>query len=103
MSGIARTTRVQLFDPEGKFLASWTQSGAPFGLGLAKTAASSSPTAAHRVTILDPTGKPLTHWGPRRHRAPGSSSLPRAVCLDSHGDIYVAEINGKRVQKFTAK
>jgi hypothetical protein len=29
--------------------------------------------------------------------------MPHAVCVDSHGDVYVAEINGLRLQKFTAK
>ena len=34
---------------------------------------------------------------------PGQFAMPHAVCVDSHGDVYVAEINGRRLQKFTAK
>lgn len=101
--GDRENDRVQLFDPEGKFLASWPQGGAPFGLGLAKDdRLFVADGRAHRVTVLDPTGKPLTHWG-QEGTGPGQFLLPHAVCLDSHGDIYVAEINSKRVQKFTAK
>jgi hypothetical protein len=29
--------------------------------------------------------------------------MPHAVCVDSYRDVCVAEINGRRLQKFTAK
>jgi streptogramin lyase len=57
---------------------------------------------AGRVTVLDRSGKALQHWG-EPGAGPGQFALPHAVCVDSHGDVYVAEINGQRLQKFTAK
>ena len=57
---------------------------------------------AGRVTVLDRSGKALQHWG-EPGAGPGQFAMPHAVCVDSHGDVYVAEINGQRLQKFTAK
>jgi streptogramin lyase len=57
---------------------------------------------AGRVTVLDPSGKALQHWG-EPGAGPGQFAMPHAVCVDSHGDVYVAEIDGRRLQKFTAK
>jgi DNA-binding beta-propeller fold protein YncE len=101
--GDRENNRIQVFDADGKFLAQWTEGGAPFGL---------FPTAdgrlfvadgrAHRVTILSSTGKALTHWG-EEGAAPGQFNLPHMLGVDSRGDVYVAEVNGQRVQKFSAK
>jgi DNA-binding beta-propeller fold protein YncE len=101
--GDRENNRIQVFDAEGKFLAQWTEGGAPFGL---------FPTAdgrlfvadgrAHRVTILSSEGKALTRWG-EEGAAPGQFNLPHMLCVDSRGDAYVAEVNGQRVQKFSAK
>jgi hypothetical protein len=57
---------------------------------------------AHRVTILSSEGKALTHWG-EEGAAPGQFNLPHMLCVDAHGDVYVAEVNGQRVQKFSTK
>ena len=29
--------------------------------------------------------------------------MPHMLCVDSRGDVYVAEVTNKRVQKFTAR
>ncbi|WP_074304786.1 peptidyl-alpha-hydroxyglycine alpha-amidating lyase family protein [Singulisphaera sp. GP187] len=101
--GDRENDRVQIFNPEGKFLASWTAGGAPFGLGLAVDGRLFvADGRANRVTVLDPDGKALTHWG-QKGTDPGQFLMPHAACLDAQGDVYVAEINGKRVQKFTVK
>ena len=42
------------------------------------------------------------HWG-EPGAGPGQFAMPHAVCVDSRGDVYVAEIDGRRLQKFTAK
>ena len=57
---------------------------------------------ANRVTVLNGEGKALKHWG-EAGAGPGQFALPHAVCLDSRGDVYVAEVDGKRVQKFSPK
>ena len=33
----------------------------------------------------------------------GNFSMPHGITVDSEGDVYVVEINGKRVQKFRPK
>ena len=57
---------------------------------------------ANRVTVLDREGKALDRWG-EPGAGPGQFAMPHAICIDSRGDVYVAEVNGKRVQKFTAR
>ncbi len=99
--GDRENDRIQVFDPDGKFLAQWTDGGAPFGLfSTAEGRLFVADGRANRVTILNSEGKALNHWG-EEGTAPGRFSLPHAVCIDSRGDIYVAEVNGKRVQKFS--
>ena len=101
--GDRENDRVQVFDPEGKFLAQWKEGGAPYGLFLtADRRLLVADGRANRVTVLDRNGKALQHWG-EPGAGPGQFAMPHAVCVDSHGDVYVAEINGRRLQKFTAK
>jgi len=101
--GDRENNRVQVFEPDGKFVASWTAGGAPYGLGLAVDGRLFvADGRANRVTVLDPNGRVLTRWG-QAGDEPGQFLMPHAVCLDSRGDVYVAEINGKRAQKFTSK
>ena len=101
--GDRENDRVQVFDPQGKFLAQWKEGGAPYGLFLtADRRLLVADGRAGRVTVLDRSGKALQHWG-EPGAGPGQFAMPHAVCVDSHGDVYVAEINGQRLQKFTAK
>ena len=100
--GDRENDRVQVFDPNGKFLAQWKEGGAPYGLFLtADRRLFVADGRASRVTVLDRDGKALQHWG-EPGAGPGQFAMPHAVCVDSHGDVYVAEINGRRLQKFTA-
>jgi DNA-binding beta-propeller fold protein YncE len=101
--GDRENDRVQVFDPEGRFLAQWRDGGAPFGLFLtADRRLFVADGRASRVTVLDRDGKALQHWG-EPGAGPGQFAMPHALCVDSHGDVYVAEINGQRLQKFTAR
>jgi DNA-binding beta-propeller fold protein YncE len=101
--GDRENNRIQVFDPEGKFLAIWTEGGAPFGLfPAADGRLFVADGRANRVTILSSEGKALARWG-ETGAAPGQFNLPHALCVDSRGDVYVAEINGQRIQKFAAK
>jgi DNA-binding beta-propeller fold protein YncE len=99
--GDRENDRVQVFDADGKFLAQWTEGGAPFGLFFsAPGRLYVADGRADRVTILNGEGKALGHWG-EAGMGPGQFALPHAVCIDSRGDLYVAEVDGKRVQKFS--
>ncbi len=101
--GDRENDRVQVFDPQGKFLDQWKAGGAPYGLFLTTDRRLLvADGRASRVTVLDQKGKALQHWGDKG-AGPGQFAMPHAVCVDSHGDVYVVEVDGKRIQKFTAK
>jgi hypothetical protein len=45
----------------------------------------------NRVQKLAPDGQPIASWGSFGN-GPGQFNNPRAVALDSRGDVYVAEV-----------
>ncbi len=97
--GDRENSRVQVFDADGKFLTQWKESGSPYGLFLNGDHFFVADGIANWVKILGPNGKPLGRFG-EKGKGPGQFLMPHMLCVDGHGDIYVAEINGKRVQKF---
>ena len=101
--GDRENNRVQVFDAEGKFLDQWKESGAPYGLFLAGDRLFVADGRANWVRVLGPDGKPLGRFGEKGDAA-GQFQLPHMLCVDSRGDVYVAEVTNKRIQKFaTAK
>src|SRR5262249_48160929 len=101
--GDRENNRVQIFDPDGKYLGQWKESGAPYGLFL--TTAGRALIADGRgseVRVLDAQGKLLGRWG-EKGKELGQFSAPHWVCADAQGAVYVAETGGNRVQKFVAK
>jgi DNA-binding beta-propeller fold protein YncE len=100
--GDRENNRVQIFDADGKFLAVWKDSGAPFGLYLAGERLLVADGRGSQVRVLDRAGNVLGRWG-EKGTDPGQFGLPHWVCADSRGAIYVAEVDGKRVQKFVGK
>lgn len=99
--GDRENCRIQVFDADGKHLATWTEGGSPYGLFLAGDRLFVADGLANWVTVLDAAGKRLGRWG-GTGTGPGRFRLPHMLCVDSRGAVYVAEVNGKRVQKFTA-
>lgn len=104
--------RIQIFDPEGKYLTEWTNIRRPSDLkidrdGLVYVAELWRPQGkptfkngiaeedqAGRVTILDPDGAVLGHWGgvSDGRDQPGNFIAPHALAIDSRGDVYIAEV-----------
>jgi DNA-binding beta-propeller fold protein YncE len=99
--GDRENNRVQVFDADGKFLEEWKQSGAPYGLFLAGGRLFVADGRANWVRVLGADGKPLGRFG-EKGTAAGQFQMPHMLCVDSRGDVYVAEVTGKRIQKFTA-
>lgn len=88
--------RVQAFDLSGKHLASWTGFGNPFGLLAVGRELLVSDGDAHRITHLSlSSGQVTAQWGDAQ-----TLQLPHLMALDSKGRLYVAEVNGRRVQIF---
>ncbi len=54
-----------------------------------------------RIEIIErATGKPVTGFG-RAGGLAGEFEQPHGIAVDSHGNVYVAENRGRRVQKFS--
>lgn len=46
-----------------------------------------------RVCVLDTDGRLLARWGGPDRLAAGNFIAPHDLCVDSHGDVYVAEVS----------
>ena len=101
--------RIQIFDSNGKFETQWINMAKPCGLfidhsgdqrvyvgelGVAISMNSEAPGLGPRVTIMDIQGNTLARLGDLpRGEQPGRFVAPHGVCIDSRGDIYVAEVS----------
>ncbi len=104
--------RIQVFSPEGAFLECWTDVQRPCDLaidadGMIYVAELWRPKGkksfvhgemmqdrAGRVTVLDADGRLMDRWGgssENRH-CEGQFIAPHGIAVDSHGDVYVAEV-----------
>lgn len=92
--------RVQIFNLDGAFLAEWTGFARPAAAaiasdGLVYVAELGRPgTAPSRCSVLDLDGRVLARWGDAGPPdAPGCFFAAHGIALDSHDDIYVAEVS----------
>jgi DNA-binding beta-propeller fold protein YncE/ABC-type molybdate transport system permease subunit len=99
------TGRVQKFTSNGVFVLLWqmpqTDLGKPKGMcrdGQGNIVVLEPHYS--RLNHFSPAGQLLCQWGQRGTNC-GQFSLPRAVAVDSHNEIFVSEYQGiERVQKF---
>ncbi len=102
--------RIQIFSPTGAFLEEWTHVQRPTGLcmrdGLVYVSelwwipgqrpfrqGKIETDRPGRVSVLDMSGKVLARFGHEGERtAPGHFIAPHGICVDSRGDLYVAEV-----------
>jgi ABC-type Fe3+ transport system permease subunit/DNA-binding beta-propeller fold protein YncE len=101
------TGRVQKFSSDGKFLLSWqmpeTTLGKAKGMGRDREG-NILVVEPHyqRVNHFSPEGKLLAQWGCKGTQE-GCLTLPRAVAVNSRGEIFVSEYQGvERIQRFAA-
>ena len=87
--------RVEVFNPDGKFVAVWDGFGNPFGLLAWRGELFISEGDIHKIFELGPDGKILRSWG-----GPDLLQLPHLMDYGSDGTLYITEVNGKRVQMF---
>lgn len=103
-------SRVQIFDPEGKFLSQWTELARPmqvfidpednvfvaevgFWAGLFPWVAPHANPIRARLSIFNTSGDLLVRWGGGPNPcAPGDFFAPHDVWIDRHGDLYVSEV-----------
>jgi DNA-binding beta-propeller fold protein YncE len=104
-------SRIQVFDPKGKFLAEWTDVARPMqvfidqqdnvfvaevgwraGLFAWQSPPGPNPPGA-RLSVFDRDGRLLTRWGEGGDPcAAGNFFAPHDVWVDDRGDVYVGEV-----------
>lgn len=97
--GDRENNRVQVFDNNGKWQATWTGI-APFGLAEDSDGAIYvADGRANQVLKINPkTGKVASRWG-SKGADPGQFQLPHMLAVDGKKNLYVVEILGQRLQK----
>lgn len=100
--GDRENDRIQVFDREGTYLETWP-GFAPFGMAFRPDGTLFVATGReHDVICLDMSGRIQRRWG-SKGTAPGQFDFPHMLCFDSAGALYVAEVDGNRLQKFISK
>ena len=112
--------RIQVFDREGTFIGNidvpWEpltpSEGRPSGTRGTAVVVAFSPDPEQRwlyvvnqnrvmVDVLDRrSGEVVSSFGGGPGRYPGQFTLPHGIGVDSNGHVYVAEQEGRRIQKF---
>jgi DNA-binding beta-propeller fold protein YncE len=97
--GDRENDRVQVFNLDGKYLAEFKESGAPYGLFLNRDRLFVADGRAQTINVLSLSGKRIGEWS----TGEGDSNAPHWVWLDPQGAVYVAYVGGRRIEKFIAK
>ncbi|MCI0703345.1 MAG: peptidyl-alpha-hydroxyglycine alpha-amidating lyase family protein [Planctomycetia bacterium] len=104
-------SRIELFSPKGEFIAEWINLARPCqvfidrsgkffvaelgyraGMWPGTTAPTSDPTGG-RISIFDAKRNLIARWGGGENPTePGDFFAPHDICVDSRGDVYVAEV-----------
>ncbi len=104
-------SRIQMFSPSGEFLHEWTEIARPcqvtfdtagnlfvaelgYRAGMWPGTVAPNPGATGgRVSVFDPGGVLLARWGGGDNpTVAGDFFAPHDICIDSRGDVYVAEV-----------
>ncbi len=97
--------RIQIFDPKGNFITMWNNIHRPDAMVLWQDhiyvgelngidGVDDAPGLGHRVTIYDLNGNRVCLFGtPEEGEGPGKFIAPHGIAVDSHGDLYVAEVS----------
>jgi DNA-binding beta-propeller fold protein YncE/tetratricopeptide (TPR) repeat protein len=59
-------------------------------------------TDAHRVLVLDMTGKTVLTWGTKGSK-PGQFKRPSGIAVDEQGRVYVSDTGNHRIQVFSGE
>jgi DNA-binding beta-propeller fold protein YncE len=91
--------RIQIFEPNGKFLKQWTNLVRPTDLFIDNDDIVYVSELSMRVSIFTNDGKLLARWGnPGVKKEEALFLAPHAIAIDSHGDIYVGDVSMTAMQ-----
>jgi DNA-binding beta-propeller fold protein YncE len=107
-------SRVQLFDVDGRFIEEWSDLARPSHMAIGPeghvyiaelgpagpfsfTAAFPPDYPPSRLSIYSQFGVLITRLGTLDACAPGSFFAAHGICVDSHGNVYVGEVNRSAV------
>lgn len=94
-------SRIQVFDPDGKFMEEWTDMTSPGDVWITadNTIYVAEQGGGGRISVWSPEGELLSRFAEDQ-----AVQHPHGLCVDDEGSIYVAEIGmegrGQRLQKF---
>ena len=87
--------RIQIFNQEGELLETWT-GYKPFGIAMDGDG-TFFVCGNNQVSQLDAHGKVVKSWGKEGVEA-GQFKTPHLMTADKDGNLYVAEVSGRRLQ-----
>ena len=97
--GDRENDRIQVFDLDGRFQDMW-QGFAPFGIALDSAGRIFvADGRANQILILDANGREVHRFG-GKGSGPGQFNLPHMLGVGQDSSLFVAEVGGKRLQKF---
>jgi DNA-binding beta-propeller fold protein YncE len=100
--GDRENNRIQVFDAEGTFLEAWP-GFAPFGMEFdSQGTLFVADGRANKILEVNSSGQVVGAFG-RKGDGPGEFLLPHMLAADSEGNLYIAEVDGKRLQKLRRK
>lgn len=92
--------RVQIFDADGKYLDEWTHLGKPYGLYIDEmTRVYIADGESNNIYVVNCKGDVLAMFG-KTGTGVGEFNMSHSVTVDKQGNIYIAEGDGRRIQKF---
>jgi DNA-binding beta-propeller fold protein YncE len=104
--------RIQVFDPEGEFIAGWHSEGKwrPYGLSVSSIKEeiyvadggeqSSRVPDRSAVVVLDFSGNQVAKFGRHGYQA-GQFVMAHDISVGKDGDVFVADVIGRTVQRFS--
>ena len=97
--GDRENKRIQIFDADGKWLDTW-EGFSPFGLAFdPQGVLYVADGYDNKLLRLNASGKVEQSWG-QKGTVAGQFELPHMLGFDPAGNLYIAEVNGKRFQRF---